>query len=49
MLLVTDSSSLRCGGESGRTLADRAWLVFLGWMAVVTAAYAGGHLAGRGG
>ena len=36
----------RRGGAYGHGLGDRAWLVFLGWMAVVTSAYAVAHFTG---
>ena len=39
-------ASLRRGRAYGHWLGDRAWLVFLGWMAVVTSAYAAAHFTG---
>jgi signal transduction histidine kinase len=39
-------ASFRRGGVFTRWLDDRAWLVFLGWMAVVTSAYAVAHFSG---
>jgi signal transduction histidine kinase len=37
---------IRRGGVLRPGLGDRAWLVFLGWMAVVTSAYAVAHFTG---
>jgi signal transduction histidine kinase len=37
---------LRRGGAFGHWLGDRAWLGFLGWMAVVTAGYGVSHFTG---
>ena len=37
---------LRRGGAYGHWLGDRAWLVFLGWMAVVTSVYSAAHFTG---
>jgi signal transduction histidine kinase len=37
---------LRRGGALGPRFGDRAWLVFLGWMAVVTSGYAVAHFTG---
>jgi hypothetical protein len=37
---------IRRGGALRPGLGDRAWLVFLGWMAAITSAYATAHFTG---